>query len=118
MYLVLYSWYEQSMESGHSTSVALHSKWETCGQTHRQPMNPCPGYGFSKGWETQPAPVPRHTLPVTHMGSETLDNPYVQNLMVLHYILQQFCIPQNRSNPAVVLKSYLPIEKRGHNGWL
>jgi len=31
-------------------------------KTRRQPANPRPGYGFGKGWETQPAPVPLHTL--------------------------------------------------------
>jgi hypothetical protein len=37
--------------------------------------DPWEGYGFCEGQKSQPIPLPIGTLPKTHMGLETHDNP-------------------------------------------
>ena len=39
-------------------------------------LDPWEGYGFCEGQKSQPIPLPIGTLPKTHMGLETHDNPY------------------------------------------
>jgi len=47
------------------------------------PPTPAEGTGMARVRKTEPVPLPQHTLPATHTGFKTLDNPYSHCLLPL-----------------------------------